>query len=461
MTNGDTALEMLPVKGSTMADLMLLDLDLLRLDEDIQTREVQEGEALDLLRELYREDPDALPPVVVFCDDEGVYWLADGHYRLKAARDALSSAGPSEIRAEVHQGSKRDAILYAAGANKHGQSLTSAEKRRVVERLLIDPEWRHWSDRQIARHTGTSHVFVGDVRKALDLEAALSGNGFQIINPTRTVQRGDTTYQMRTANIGHPASAPSTDGGEGMEVVITKGLDQLKNAWKKASPPARRTFREWVAAQPLEDLAVGNSSEKTKRFSDVIANVCLPALLIGASAPDGFNYIPDFLSPADHDDLLEILRALPYEHEMIRGQVMKRVWAQFGYKYIAASRKLEPAPPIPPYLQAVIDKAAPYYPEGTEFAQCIVTKYPQDAGIHWHTDAPPFGDCILGVSLASDARLQFRPKASQKATYEVTPSPGSLYVIQGAVRWDYEHRLMPVKQERYSLTFRSVIEGNQ
>jgi hypothetical protein len=28
--------------------------------------------------------------------------------------------------------------------------------------------------------------------------------------------------------------------------------------------------------------------------------------------------------------------------------------------------------------------------------------------------------------------------------------------MQGVARWDYEHRLIPVKAERYSLTFRSV-----
>ena len=57
-------------------------------------------------------------------------WLADGHYRVKAARAALSSReGPRTLPAEVHAGTKRDAILYAAGANaKHGQPLTSHER---------------------------------------------------------------------------------------------------------------------------------------------------------------------------------------------------------------------------------------------------------------------------------------------------------------------------------------------
>jgi alkylated DNA repair dioxygenase AlkB len=417
MTTIDDTSEAASVNGIPIADITLLDLDLIRCDEDIQTREVQEGEALDLLRELYFEDPDALPPVVVFLDEEGVYWVADGHRRLKAARDALSIAGPRAIRAEVHRGSKRDAILYAAGANKHGVSLSSAEKRRVVERLLNDPEWRQWSDRKIARHTGTSNAFVSNVHKQLKHETS-SVYGEQITGSTRTVKRGKSIYPMNTANIGHAASA--ADSGAGMEPVETKGLDRLMSAWNVASLPARRSFRDWVAMQPLEDLPLVASSEKTRRFSELIAHTCQPAVQAEARAPEGLLYIPDFLSSAEHDDLLERLRALHYEHEIFRGQVMKRLWAQFGYTYIAASHKLESAPPIPPFLQTVIEKASPYYPAGVEFAQVIATLYPIGAGINWHTDAKPFGDHILGLSLASEARFQFKPKDAPKASFEVT-----------------------------------------
>ena len=430
-----------------MADIMLLDVDLFRCDEDIQTREVRDGEALDLLREMYRDDPDALPPVVVFVDEEGEYWLADGHYRVRAARDAMSSGGPREIRAEIHRGSKRDAFLYAAQANKHGLSLTSAEKRRVVERLLTDPEWQLWSDRQIGRHTGTSHVFVGDVRKTLDLEAGVSGNGLQIAPATRTVKRGNAIYDMDTANIGHAG---------GGEAGVTKGLYRLMNAWKAASLSARRSFREWVDTQPLEDLAVVDSSKQTRRYSAVIANACRPTALLAAPAPEGFVYIPDFLSPDEQDDLLHELRLLPYEQDEFRKQLMKRLWAQFGYNYVSTGQKLTPAPAIPPFLQRVIEKARPYYPPEVEFDQCIVTLYPENAGIGWHTDSKRFSDWILGVSLASPGRLQFRPNKTEKASFEVTVVPGSLYVMHGVARWDYQHRLVPVKAERFSLTFRTV-----
>jgi DNA oxidative demethylase len=177
--------------------------------------------------------------------------------------------------------------------------------------------------------------------------------------------------------------------------------------------------------------------------------------------PDGLDYVQDFLSDTEHDALLDELYCLPYTHDKFMHQTMKRGWAQFGHAYVSTGRKLVDAPPIPPFLQAVIEKAAPYYPQGIEFAQCIVTWYPQGAGIGWHTDAPRFGDYILAVSLASPARLQFRPNKSKAASFEVTATPGSLYVMHGIARWQYQHRIIPVKAERYSLTFRSVAEGKK
>jgi hypothetical protein len=284
MTNVDTTPEMLPMNGSMVTDITHIDLDCIRCDEDIQTREVREGEALDQLRELYRDDPDALPPVIVFLDDWGDYWLADGFYRVKVAREAMGTGAPHTIRAEVRKGTKRNAILCAVTANaKHGLPLTAAEKRGVVERLLQDPEWGLWADRVIARHCGVSHEFVRQRRASL---STVDSDHTQ----TRTyINRWGNQDTMETANIGQAASASTPVDGEWMEPVVTKGLDKLQNAWRAASPPARRAFREWMDSQP-DDLYVVSPSQKTVRYNEVIAQACMPVLL--ATAPDGFDHIP-------------------------------------------------------------------------------------------------------------------------------------------------------------------------
>jgi alkylated DNA repair dioxygenase AlkB len=174
------------------------------------------------------------------------------------------------------------------------------------------------------------------------------------------------------------------------------------------------------------------------------------------AAPEGLVYVGNFLSAKEQVDLLDQLRALDFEHDSFRGQRLKRGYAQFGYSYVSTGRKLESTTAMPDFLCAIIDKAKLHCPDAAEFNQCIITHYPPGSGIGWHTDAPAFGECVVGVSLAGKARFQFRPNGTEEATYEVQATPGSMYVLRGPVRWDYQHQVVPVKTERYSLTFRQV-----
>jgi alkylated DNA repair dioxygenase AlkB len=176
------------------------------------------------------------------------------------------------------------------------------------------------------------------------------------------------------------------------------------------------------------------------------------------AAPEGLVYLPDFLSPKEQSVLLEELRALDYQHDIFRGQRLKRGYAQFGYSYVSTGRKLETAAAMPGFLQVLVERARPHCPDGVEFNQCIVTRYPAGSGIGWHTDAPRFGECVVGVSLSGEARFQFRPIGAEEASYEVRAVPGAMYLLCGPVRWDYQHQVIPVKSERYSLTIRHVAE---
>lgn len=175
------------------------------------------------------------------------------------------------------------------------------------------------------------------------------------------------------------------------------------------------------------------------------------------TAPEGLVYVADFLSAAEQSELLADLKSLPYLHDMFRGQRLKRGYAQFGYSYVSTGRKLEAAAPMPDFLRAVIDKATTHCGGCEPFNQCIVTHYPPGSGIGWHTDAPAFGECIVGVSLGGEARFQFRPNGTEPAAYEIRAVQGSMYLMRGLVRWHYQHQVVPVKSERYSLTFRHVM----
>jgi ParB-like chromosome segregation protein Spo0J len=96
----------------------------------------------------------SLPPVVAFgdrADTTGALWLADGFHRA----EAWSRAGVDRVPVERRNGTRRDAVLYACGANTaHGLKRTNLDKRRAVEAMLRDEEWSRWSDREIARRAG-------------------------------------------------------------------------------------------------------------------------------------------------------------------------------------------------------------------------------------------------------------------------------------------------------------------
>lgn len=177
--------------------------------------------------------------------------------------------------------------------------------------------------------------------------------------------------------------------------------------------------------------------------------------------PEGFSYVPGFLAPLEQDVLLAQVRALPFVHDRFYGQPLKRRYSQFGAAYVSIGRKLVPAPSFPGYLASIVEQAMLHCPGAVRFDQCIVTHYPVGAGIGWHTDADCFGDTILAVSLAGHAKLRLRPTKATKHTHELIVAPGALYGLQGPARWEFQHQVVPVKTERYSLTFRHVLSERQ
>jgi uncharacterized ParB-like nuclease family protein len=103
------------------------------------------------------------PPIVVFHDGDG-YHLADGFQRVEAAR----KIGREAILADVRQGGRRDAILFAVGANaNHGLRRTQDDKRRAVETLLRDPAWSRMSDRKVGEAAKVDHKTVAKIKREL------------------------------------------------------------------------------------------------------------------------------------------------------------------------------------------------------------------------------------------------------------------------------------------------------
>lgn len=116
-----------------------------------------------------KADPAGLvsfPPVVIFRDDEGNNYLADGFHRYHAYVKIKATA----VDANVFSGTLRDAILYSVGANaRHGKRRSNEDKRNAVERLLADPEWRERSSEWIAKQAFVSGTFVGEMKTHLGI----------------------------------------------------------------------------------------------------------------------------------------------------------------------------------------------------------------------------------------------------------------------------------------------------
>ena len=91
------------------------------------------------------------------------------------------------------------------------------------------------------------------------------------------------------------------------------------------------------------------------------------------------------------------------------------------------------------------------------FIHALVSEYRAGTPIGWHRDKPVYG-IVVGLSLAGWGRMRFRPldpRASRNAIALLELEPRSIYVMQGPIRWRWQHSMLPTKALRYSITFRT------
>jgi alkylated DNA repair dioxygenase AlkB len=170
--------------------------------------------------------------------------------------------------------------------------------------------------------------------------------------------------------------------------------------------------------------------------------------------PEGFRYLPEFLSSDEERALLEHVAAAPYREIRMRGQIARRRTAHYGWDYGYESWQVTPTTPIPDWLLPVRERAAALVPlDPAAFEEVLLTEYPPGSGIGWHRDALMFGDAVVGVSLGGACRMRFR-REDETAVIELAPR--SAYVLAGAARKLWQHSIPAVKELRYSITFRTL-----
>jgi DNA oxidative demethylase len=174
--------------------------------------------------------------------------------------------------------------------------------------------------------------------------------------------------------------------------------------------------------------------------------------------PDGLIYTPELVTPDEELAVIDLLERIGFETVEMRGQVARRTVRHFGYRYDYSSRGLEETEPIPAEIEPLRRRMEELARLGSgEFRQLLAQRYPAGAPIGWHRDSPPFG-VVGGISLGSASRMRFRRRVGDEtvASYELELAPRSAYVLSGTVRNAWQHHVPPVKELRYSLTFRSL-----
>ena len=179
--------------------------------------------------------------------------------------------------------------------------------------------------------------------------------------------------------------------------------------------------------------------------------------------PNGLVYRPDFVAAEEETALLAAIEALPLKEAQYKEYTAKRRVIGFGSRYDYVTNDLVAAPPLPPFLYALKLRIAQWLDiPDSRFVHALITEYRPGTPIGWHRDAPHF-EAVVGVSLRGWCRMRFRPRRAKSGSKDVAVldlAPRSVYVMQGAVRWDWHHSIAPTKDLRYSITFRTLSSLN-
>ena len=185
----------------------------------------------------------------------------------------------------------------------------------------------------------------------------------------------------------------------------------------------------------------------------------LPQLDLFAPAPlvPGLRVAEDFLKPAEQADLAARIdrEALsPFKFHQWEG---KRLTASFGYAYDFARGRVLEARPLPDWLLPLRESAAAFAKvPADDFVQALLIRYDPGAGIGWHRDRPQFGK-VVGLSLGIEVTMRLRRRTGggfERRALRLPP--GSIYLLDGEVRREWEHSIAPVAATRRSITFRTL-----
>lgn len=171
----------------------------------------------------------------------------------------------------------------------------------------------------------------------------------------------------------------------------------------------------------------------------------------------GLEYRPDFISCEEERELVAQLQSLELAPFRFHGWTGNRKTQSFGWRYDFEDSSFRPTEPIPDWLAPLRNRAAALAGVApSEIAHALLARYDPGAGIGWHKDRGVF-DRVVGVSLGTAATLRFRQRsASGFRRFSLPVEPRSSYLLSDEARYEWEHRITPGDQLRFSITFRTL-----
>lgn len=181
--------------------------------------------------------------------------------------------------------------------------------------------------------------------------------------------------------------------------------------------------------------------------------------LFAAPLLPGLAYREGLISADEEVALIEAIEGFGLMPFRFQGWLGKRVTVSFGWAYDFDKASFAETLPMPDSLLGVRAKAAAFAGlRSDDLVQVLVTRYDPGAGIGWHRDKAVFQH-VVGVSLGAPTALRFRRRTDngfERRALEVAPR--SAYHLDGEARTVWEHSIAPMRETRWSLTFRSLSE---
>jgi alkylated DNA repair dioxygenase AlkB len=175
----------------------------------------------------------------------------------------------------------------------------------------------------------------------------------------------------------------------------------------------------------------------------------------------GLRIVEDWVTPEEHDRLLEVIDARTWNTDLQR-RTQHYGWR---YDYRARSAVGVDGGELPSWLQRLAERLASEDHFARPAEQVTINEYLPGQGIAAHVDRDRFGPVVASLTLGDAYPLRFERDGADQV--DVVPPVRSLALFTGECRWVWRHsiakrRTDPTaagrreRRRRVSVTFRTV-----